>query len=170
MPNNAYTAAAKEAYAAAKSDETELETLDIYHPDVGHFYLVRDMQDGIFTLEDSSVVTFEAVGFKFKRPKSDSEGLQELALSIDNVDQRIGDFLKAAKESTQAVTVTWRPYLASDKTTPLMNPPLVLYLTDVRITDLEVSGKATFADIINMKFPNGPASHYTRVRFPSLSN
>jgi hypothetical protein len=167
MPNNAYIAAAKEGYAAAKTDEVELETLDIYHPDVGHFYLVADRVNHNFTLEDDSVVEFEAVGFKFKRPKSGDEGLQELALSIDNVDQRIGDFLTLAKESPQVTTVTWRPYFASDPTTPLMNPPLVLYLTDVRVTDLEVSGKATFADIINMKFPSDT---YSRKRFPSLAN
>lgn len=165
--NTALTEAIKQAYAAAKSNEVHLETLEIYHPLAGHFYIVKDRVDHDLTLETLAVETFEGVAFRFTLPPSGDNGLQELSLAIDNVDQRVSDFLSLAKESVAPVTVTYRPYLASDPTTPQMDPPLVLYLTDVTVTALEVTGKATFADVLNKKFPN---DGYTRARFPSLAN
>lgn len=169
MPNTALTDAIREAYATAPTDVVYLETLEISHPDVEEtVYLVKDRQNHDLTLEGAGgVKTFEACPFRFSLPASGDNGVQELSLAVDNVDRRISDFLNTAKESLDPVTVTYRPYLASDPTTPQLNPPLVLYLTDVVITAVEVSGKATFADILNKKFPT---EIYTRARFPSLAN
>ena len=58
-------------------------------------------------------------------------------------------------------------YLSNDLTQPQLDPPLSLILQDVQITMLQVSGRATFADVINKKWPT---EYYTRARFPSLGN
>jgi len=64
-----------------------------------------------------------------------------------------------------SVEMTYRPYLPSDPTKPQMTPPLVLVMTEVRVTSIEVSGRATFANIVNLKYPT---QYYDRKRFPGL--
>lgn len=169
MPNTALEDALKEAYATAQSDVAILNTVEISHPALpdGTIYLVRNLVDLDLTIETSEVKTFTAAAFRVTLPAVTDEGLQELTLTFDNVDRRISDFLKAVKEFAEPTVVTFRPYLANDFSKPQMDPPLVLYLTDVTVNLFEASGKASFADIINRKAPN---DIYTRARFPSLGD
>lgn len=156
----------REAYACAPSNEVILETIQITHESiVGSIYLVRNRTDVVLTLETSEVVTFEGAGFRLAKPQSGENGLQELSIGVDNVDRRVSDFFKQAKNFQTPVECTYRPYLASDTSHPQMDPPLVLYLSDARVTLFEVTAKATFADLLNRKFPN---KNYTRAGFPSL--
>lgn len=160
--------AVREAYTLARVDVVVWETLEISHPLVATpIYIVRARQAKALTLETGVTVTFMAVAFKFKRPASGQNGLQELQLSIDNVGQRVKTFINTVKDSNVAVTVKWRPYLSDDPSTPQCNPPLALSLRDVVVTTLECTGRATFADIINRP---GSTEYYTRARFPSLAN
>lgn len=167
--NDTLLEALKEAYALAPAGVVYLETLTIAHPAIPGetVYLVKDMQGHTFTLEDASEHDFEPAGFRVSLPPSGDNGLQELSIGIDNVDQRISDFLNKAKDYQVPVTLTYRPYLSTDLTTPQMDPPLVLNLTDIVVTDVEVTGRATFADIINKSFPS---VMYTRKHFPGLAN
>lgn len=166
--NTALTEAIKEAYASAPAGVVYLETLQIHHPLVAEDkFLVQDRTDKVMTLEDASVHTFRACAFRMSLPASGDNGLQELSIAIDNVDQEISDFIDAVKDSLVPVTVTYRPYLSTDLTTPQMDPPLVLSLTDITVSTIEVTGRASFADIINRKFPT---DFYSRSRFPGLAN
>ncbi len=61
--------------------------------------------------------------------------------------------------------VVYRPYLSDDLTQPQMDPPLVLYLKEIQVNTYQVTGRATFMDIVNKRFPS---ELYTRLRFPSL--
>jgi len=161
--------ALKEAYASAPSDTAILETLEITHPAVGGtLYLVKNTENLTLALEEGGEeVEFEACGFRMSLPAVSEDGLQELRIAIDNIDRRVSDFLSAALYSEQPVEIKYRPYLSTDYTKPQLDPPLLLTLSDVSVTVNEVSGRATFADIINKPFPNQP---YTRSRFPSLGN
>jgi len=70
--------------------------------------------------------------------------------------------------SSNVTEVYYRPYLATDLTTPQLNPPLLLFLKEISVTAQNgAQGRCTFTDIINKKFPN---DYYTRTRFPSLGN
>lgn len=158
--------ALKEAYASAPSNVAILETLEISHPDIEDtIYIVKNREDLTFTLEDDSEHLFEGVAFRMTLPATGENGLQDLNISIDNVDRRISDFLETVKQSKEPVMVKYRPYLSTDLTAPQMIPPLTLSLKGASIGTLEVESKASFADIINKKFPN---DYYTRKRFPSL--
>jgi hypothetical protein len=158
----------KEAMACASSRDVILNTLEFSHPNVGTpIYLVQDRVDHLFMLETSVRVTFTACAFQFTMPQSGDNGIQELGIQIDNVDQRVGDFVDAVKGSVIPVVVTYRPYISNDPDTVQQNPPLVLNLTDVEGDDFGFTGKASFADIVNKKFPT---ELYTRDRFPSLGN
>lgn len=168
MPNESLTAAIKEAYATAPSNVVYLETLEISHPLVTpSIYLVKDRVNHDFTLETAAVKTFRACSFRLTLPTSGESGVQEIGIAIDNVDRAIGDFLNTVKESLTPASLTFRPYLSTDPTTPQMNPPLVLFLRDAVVNVFEVTGKATFADILNKRFLS---QLYTRERFPSLAN
>lgn len=166
MPSADYTEAIKEAFASAPTNDTVLETIELSHPLLaGPIYLVKNLEDLTLTLEDATSHLFEGVGFQLSLPPAGDNGLQDLSLSIDNTDRRITDFIKTVKASLDPVEVKYRPYLSSDLTQPQLNVPLVLYLRGLSVTLFEASGKASFADIINRKFPS---ILYTRAMFPSL--
>lgn len=166
--NTSLQAAIKEAYATAPTQMVYLESIQISHalvtPDV---FLVNDRVDKTMKIEGGVSKLFRACAFRISLPASGDNGVQQLSLAIDNVDRAISDFMDVVKDSLTPVTVTYRPYLSTDLNTPQMSPPLVLYLTDIVVTEVEVAGRATFADIINKKFPT---DLYTRARFPSLAN
>lgn len=168
MPDPSLTAAIKEAYASAPSDEVILETIALVHSALAApVYLVRDRVDLIADLETSETVTFKASSFRLTKPPAGDNGIAPLSLSIDNVDRSITDFVNTVKKSTEPVQVYYRAYLASDLTQPQTNPPLVLSLSDISLNVFEASGRATFADIVNKK---APSEYYTRSRFPSLGS
>lgn len=132
---------------------------------VSNVYLVRDRVPWSLTLEDSTVQAFVPCAFRFQLPNSDDQGLQELALGVDNTDRQIGVFLESIKGYNQPVVVTYRIYLASDPTTLQNNPPLVLFLRQVQSTVQEITGNCSYQDIINQIAPN---ELYTTVNFPTL--
>ena len=166
--NTALTEAIKEAYALAPSNIVVIETLELTHPSVGgSLYMVQDRVPLTLTLETGKSVEFEPVPFRFTLPSAGENGRQELRLAIDNIDRRVSDFVNQAKDYPEPVKVIYRPYLSNDFTKPQMNPPLSLSLQQISMTVVEVSGRATFADILNKKFPS---ELYTRRRFPSLGD
>lgn len=173
MPNDSIDDAMKEVYALAPSDRLTLATLQLSHSSLSEsIYMVQDKVSHDFTLEDNAdggageTVTFEPVPFRFTQPTSGDSGLQELSLSIDNVDRRIFDFIESIDgDSNEAVEVTYRPYISDIPERPQVDPPLLLFLTDIVINAFEVSGRATFSNIINLKYPT---DYYDRARFPGL--
>lgn len=145
-----------------------LKTRRVIDSGIEPYYLVQATEDYDLPLElGADTTTFEAVGFSFKLPGQNDQGLQELSIEIDNVDRRIGDFIRAVSKYDAPVIVRYRPYLSSDLSEPQLDPPLELILSDVSVTETKVTGRATFADIINLDFLN---QIYTRRRFPSLGN
>ena len=167
MPNDSLTEALKETNALAPNDRVILETLQISHPTLGTpLYFVRDRQSWDLTLEDDSVVTFQPIPFRFILPTPDTNGGQEMQLAIDNIEPDVPDFIESLAGDPSPVEIRYRPYLSDDPTTPQMDPPLLLYLTEIQQTALEVSGRATFANMINARYLT---QKYTRTRFPGLA-
>lgn len=167
--NTALEEALKEAYASAPTNVAILETLEISHPSLpsGTLYLIKNREDLTLTLESGQQKLFTACAFNMALPAAGDSGLQELSITIDNIDRQVSDFVAQAVNYATPVQMLYRPYLSNNLTQPQMNPPLALSLTDVTVTVFQVSGKATFADIINTKFPS---DFYTRSRFPSLGD
>lgn len=164
--NEAYTEAILEAFAIAPANEVIYDTLEIRQEGVQDpIFIVKGRRPLVATDEDDVERTFEPVGFSITRPASTEEGFQSLNISIDNVGRRVSDFIVTAKTEEVPIKVIYRPYLSSDLSQPHMNPPLVLFLKDIQVTEMFVTGRATFMDIVNKKFPN---DLYTRERFPSL--
>lgn len=164
--NPSLTAAIKEAYAVAPAAKVILNTLEISQEGVQDtIYLVQSAHGFHAIDEDDNQVYFEPSGFQFSLPPSNEEGFKSLNIAIDNVGRRVSDFIATSLTQPVPVVLKYRPYLSDDPTAPQMVPPLTLFLKDVQITDQRVSGKATFIDIVNKKFPS---ERYTRERFPGL--
>lgn len=167
--NDAYTEAIKEAFATAQSNVAIIDTIEVYHPSLlpeQTLYLVKDIVNREMTLENDEVKTFVACGFAINLPEKSSEGLQDLLITIDNTDRAASDFIQAALEMpNEPIQIIYRPYLSNDFSAPQLDPPLVLYLSEVSINRFDVSGRASFADVINKQFLT---ERYTADRFPAL--
>lgn len=164
--NEALNEAIREAYAVAPADVAVIESIELSHSSINEsIYMVQSRLPMIMTLETGATVEFEPVPFRFTLPAAGENGRQELRIAIDNVDRRISDFIEQVKSHVAPVKLVYRPYLSNDLSQPQMNPPLVLSLQQISVSALEVTGRATFADILNRKFP---ADFYTRNRFPGL--
>lgn len=113
-------------------------------------------------------VTFEPVGFTMSLPGQNDQGVQDIGIAIDNVDGRILEFVQSIAVKGLPIVIRYRPYLSTDLSQPQMTPPLELVLAGVKVTDDQLSGRATFADIVNLKFLD--RERYSAKRFPSLNN
>ena len=166
MPNTSLQDALKEAFAIAPTTKTIIHTLEVRQTGVQDSVFISQTRGGINASDENGVEhTFQGSGFQFTLPPSDDDGFKSLSIAIDNIDRRASDFIETAKGSVVPVEVIYRPYMSDDLSGPQMIPPLILYLKDVQITTLQVTGKCTFQDLVNKKFPS---ELYIRTRFPSL--
>jgi len=166
MANPSLSEAIKEAYVVCPTNKAVYDTIEIRQVGVqSPIYLVKSRVGLIANDEDGIERTFRPSGFQFSLPPENEEGFRSLNIAIDNIGREVSDFIEAAKSSRVPVEVIYRPYVSDDLSVPHMNPPLVLYLKDIQITTLQVTGRATFLDIVNKKFPS---EYYTHGRFPAI--
>jgi len=166
MPNPSLSDAIKEAFAVAPVTKVIYDTLEIRQATVQpSIFLVRSHQVLQAVDENGVTRTFIPVGFSITLPPETKDGFRSLSIAIDNIGGSVVQFIQKALSSQVPVEVIYRPYLSDDLSRPAMNPPLVLYLTDIQITPTQVTGRATFMDVVNRRFPS---ELYTRARFPGL--
>ena len=167
MPNESIEDALKEVYALAPNSVIPLDTLEISYVGLPEtLYIVKDRVSWDLTLEDSTTHTFKPCGFEFIQPAAGIDGVQQLSLAVDNVGDEVNDFFNAlGTELTEPVKVVYRPYLSNDTSGPQLDPPLVLFLVDITMDVFKVSGRATFASIVNSRYPT---QYYSAQRFPGL--
>ena len=164
--NTALEEAIKEAYALAPAGVVYYHTLEFYHERMSEsIYVVQGFRHQVLTLENDQDKTFLAMAFDFTLPATNEGGLQELNLVVDNVENRVSNFCKEAVLFPAPVEVIYRPYLSTDTSGPQLDPPLRLFLLNVRIADAQVSARAVPADFLNLKFPT---ELYDSRRFPVL--
>lgn len=174
MPDFTLSDALEEAYSSAPAEEVILHTLEIRHPDFTQpIRVVRDHHDFTAYLEADAPenpgeeVTFIAMAFDFKLPEVTKSTSPEIEIGLDNVSGEIIEYLDIAAQSIDLIEVTYRPYLASDRSGPSMNPPLTLTIRSVTADVFRVKAIAGFADLANRKFPN---QVYDTERFAGLSS
>lgn len=179
MPDPSLSAAIKDVYASAPSDEVVLHTLELRHPAFVNAQnkptavrVVRDHADLTARLEAKApvnagqMVTFVGMGFELELPPVDTAPVPEISVTLDNVSREIVKHLDAAAESPEKIEATYRPYLASDLEGPQMDPPISLVLTEVKADIFSVTGRARILDVGNKAFPSDT---YTTKRFPGLA-
>jgi hypothetical protein len=156
-----------EAYATAPSNVVHIHTLELRHASMSEpLYLTQGFYNKQLKVDpDGDFITFRACAFSFTLPATDDGGLQELSLTMDNANNRVSDFCESAMNFPAPVEIYYRPYLSTDLETPLMEPPLRLFLRDVTVSESQVSGRAVPVDFLNLKFPT---QLYDSERFPPL--
>jgi len=112
-------------------------------------------------------VVFTSHGFSLTKPVTNDQGVSSMSISMDNTDLSVSNYMQAAVLAGDPIVVRYRIYLKSDPTTPQNDPPLDLVLSATKTNLFSVSGTATFADIVNLRFLT---LMYTRKNFPGLGN
>lgn len=179
MTDNTISEALKEAYASAPSEVVLLHTLELRHPafidDKGNptaIRIVRDNKNYTCRLEDTAPlnpgveVEFQALAFDLELPPVEAIPVPEITLSIDNVSTEIIKYLDRAVETQDMIEMTYRPYLTNDLSSPQMDPPITLVITEVTADISKISATARMMDIGNKSFP---AENYTVKKYPGLS-
>jgi len=144
-------------YYASGGEDVSLSTLEFRHSSWDeNIYIVRDWEDLEANLEGNGpLTTFRKYSFSIKGPEKDTQGRRYIEIAVDNVSREFITLIeKAVLEGNQTpITVIYREYLESDKTGPQNDPPLVLYLSDISVNMLKVTGRAEIASLINRRFP-----------------
>ena len=147
----------KELYASGGSSVI-LDTLSFSHATWDNeFRIVRDWSNLTANLEDSGPeVTFNKFAFNIQGPSKDDNGNQYLKITVDSVSREFVELLETAVLDTNntPIEVVYRQYLDTDTTGPQNDPPLKLFMKNVRVTNTSVSGNAQLVSLVNRKFPN----------------
>ncbi|MDB9741469.1 DUF1833 domain-containing protein [Akkermansiaceae bacterium] len=173
MPNSSLDEALKEVYSLSNSNDYDLNTFIISHSTLPTAkYLIQDIheasKDRFLTIETGQTFPFRSVPLRYIPPGQDGNGLQEMTLAIGNVDREVSDFLESVdNDSREPIIVEHRVFLNSDSTAPRTDTPLVMHITDFKVTAFEVTAQAKFTNILNMPYPN---ENYTRESFVGLGN
>jgi len=172
VPDPSLSAAIAEAYASAPAGEVVIHTLEFRHPSfTTPLRVVRDKQDITATLEasapldPSTAVTFVGFAFDLELPDVTTGPSPELLITIDNVSREVLMYMDQAANSSDLIEVTYRPYLASDLSSPQMDPPLTMVVRDVEADIFSITARCGFGDFANKPFPRDV---YDLTRFPGL--
>lgn len=155
-----------EAYAIAPAYEAVIDTLEIKATGRTSIYLTNSISDIVATLETSSSVTFHALPFTVTLPKSSSDGLPVLAVTVDNINHLVSDYILEALKDRVLIAIKYRPYLASNLSVAQSATPMTFYAIGAAISAAKVVLQASFPDIVNKRFPN---EMYSTKLFPGLN-
>ena len=148
--------ALEQAYAS--NTATPLHTLEFLHSGLndGARRLVRGYSDITATLEDSSVVTFQAAGFGISLPDKGTDGKQDLQIQLDNISleayQDISSAKAASRTSNEKIICKYRAFLESDLTQPASGT-YRLIVTKTAINRSSVIIEASYAPIPDISWP-----------------
>ena len=178
MPDPSVSAALKEAYAVAPSNDVTIHTLELRHPsfvdEAGNpdsIWVTTNEENVTATIEADAPVRggtaapFVSFPFRFRLAPIENSARQELEMAIDNVDRRIVENLDLAATSAVQIVMCYRPFLASDLDGPQMDPPPTFTLSNVKVDPLSCTARAKVDVDLDGAFPN---RNYTAAEFPAL--
>ena len=130
---------------------------------VDKIYLVNDNVAHRLPDENGIYRDFLTRGFALRLGGEGKNGVQNLSITIDDVDRKVSRYLNAAKAYADPVELTFRVYLSTDLSGPANNPPLTLYVSSSQRTASDLRVQATTIDLVNAPFPN---AYYLLDNFP----
>lgn len=114
--------------------------------------LCDGFEDHACMTEDGRAVTFMASGIAVELPDRGTSGGQKLTFAIDNVTGEAQQKIDAALEAEERIILTYRCYLASDKSAPA-EAPYRMTVLDGEISGPSVQVEAGYYDLINSAWP-----------------
>ena len=114
--------------------------------------ICQGYEDQTCITEDARTLTFLASGIDIALPKKGNTGGQTLTFAIDNVTGEAQSKIDDALEAEQKITMIYRIFLESDKSTPA-EPPYFMTVLGGTMQGTSVQIQAGFFDLINTKWP-----------------
>lgn len=171
--------ATKEAYASAPQDRVVFDTLEVLHSAfvdeegqrtairvvLGYESITARLEGGA-PLHGGQYVQFTAAAFGFSLPGFEEDQVPQMKVTLDGVTQEVIAHLEAAASTpSEPIVMIYRPFVSTDLSKPGMDPPIVMELTNVNATGVQITGTATLDDVHNAAFPR---EKYLPSRFPGL--
>lgn len=159
----------KRVYASAPDNVYYIETLSIAHSGItgGAVYITNKLGGFTGQLEDTTPVNYIYAPFNAIPPQSAEENNINLQVSIANAgSDLIKELESMSANPVEPIIVTYRVYLSSDLNTVQNDPPLVLEVLTVSVTDLLINFSAGLANLRRRKFPSVV---YTIDKYPGLA-
>jgi len=130
-------------------------------------YIVRDTKGHDFIIDDNTTQYFEPVAFDFSYPLGNSDGYKAMTFKVDNVDERLRNYIVKAKKTEFEITLTYRDYIVEEPQVLQERLPYIMILSDLNINTFEVTGQAISRDF-NNKFCFDKL--YTTSKYKPLAN
>ena len=122
------------------------------------FFLVRDVVDHDFQLDDGSTWTFQSYPFNVIQPQV-GENQQDIGIVLDNVSLELLSNIELAMGNTSIpIVMTFRVYMDGDTTSQIT--PIRMALTEIVVDMTTVSCKASRTDLFSRKLPWGKNTYY----------
>ncbi|MHA6639925.1 DUF1833 family protein [Stutzerimonas frequens] len=137
----------------ASGGDVLINTLELSCDAWGESILLCDgFEDQACITEGDVPVTFMASGIAVSLPSRGTSGGQTLTFAIDNVTGEAQQLIDSALEDEQRMILTYRCYLASDKSSPAEAPYRMTVLSG-QIQGATVQIEAGYYDMINAAWP-----------------
>lgn len=118
----------------------------------GPILITHGFEDQTVTTEDARTLTFIAAGIDISLPKKTNSGTQNLNFAIDNITGEAQRKVDDALAAQARVILTYREFLASDKSAPAQTPYRFVVRSGQMVgTSVQIS--AGFFDAINTAWP-----------------
>lgn len=179
MPDPTVDPALAEAYASSPRGAVEKHTLEVRHPsfvdengDPDSAWVVLGQKAFVATIEAGAPlrageqVTFQPVQFQMTLAPIELTPGPELDITIAAVARELVKNLDRAVTDINKVVLCYRPYLASDPSTPRMLPPPTYDLSKaIAAGGKQMKGRARNGVDLRRNFPS---VLYTAAAFPGL--
>lgn len=151
MPDSSLSAAIKEAYASAPSDDTIYHTLAFTHPTFTAPAFVVNGFDDLVT--GDGLGPYIALPFRLTLPEVSDQAPPEMQIQVDNVSQELLYQIDLAAEEPDQIVVVYRAYLASDLSRAQNDPPFLLTISAIEVTKTTITARAGVQNFTNRRFP-----------------
>nr|WP_315528303.1 DUF1833 family protein [uncultured Achromobacter sp.] len=136
-----------EIYASAPAGELIIPTLEIAIAGQPPIRICSGFEDHVL-----SGMLFEAGSLSLSLPSKNTTGVQTLNFGVAGVNSLVQKYFDQALETGEAVKITYREYLESNKSQPARRP-YVMDLIGGSLQDGEAQLSAGFFDVLNRRWP-----------------
>lgn len=171
-----WTEAWEEAIAAGET-QMPIETLELHHAafvENGTQVAIRAVNnteplsfrlEGSAPLQGGQLVEWTPIPFTWSHPDFQEGTAPQASISVDNIAREVAKYLEAAESMQVPLTVIYRVYHLGHPDEVAFGP-FKFIVREVQEVGAAITGRATFANPQNLKFPR---KVFTQSEYPALS-
>lgn len=150
-------------YASAPTDQIAVATLRIITPGLPEVRLCDGFENFNFGV-DGVLQPFEACHLVIALPAKNTSGQQVLSFGTGGIVDVARQYVDAANEADEVITLVFAEYLLSDRMTP-MSRPLVMTNQGGQFAGDDLDFAGSYQDLLNFRWPR---DMYTTEKAPGL--